>query len=120
MKLATRAILVLALAGALAACGGSTASPADTVKEVTLAAAEFAYDPNSIEVAAGSRLKITLENKGTLEHDFTIDSLSVKLLAPIGQSPSFTTGELTAGTYDFYCSIPGHKEAGMTGTLTVK
>ena len=120
MKLATRAILVLALAGALAACGCSTASPSDTVQEATLVGTEFAFDPNSIEVAAGSKLKVTLENKGTLEHDFTIDSLNIKLLAPIGQSPSFTTDALTAGSYEFYCSIPGHKEAGMTGTLTVK
>ncbi len=121
MKLATRAILVLALAGALAACGGSTASPSDAVVEATLVGTEFAFDPNAIEVAAGSKLKITLENKGTLEHDISIDALGVMLLVPVGQTLAVTTEKpVPAGTYDFYCAVAGHKEAGMVGTLTVK
>lgn len=120
MKLIPRAILALALAGALAACGGGTPSPAETVTEATLNATEFVFDPNAIEVAAGAKLKLTLANKGTIEHDFTIDSLGFKVHAAIGTSETATTAALTAGVYDFYCSIPGHKEAGMTGKLTVK
>ncbi|MBF8289591.1 MAG: halocyanin precursor-like protein [Chloroflexi bacterium] len=119
MRLVTRAILALALVGAVAACGGAPASSSAT-ETATLNASEFAFDPGTLEVAAGAKLTLTLANKGTIEHDFTIDSLAIRLHAPVGQSPSVTTDAMAAGAYDFYCSIPGHKEAGMIGTLTVK
>jgi uncharacterized cupredoxin-like copper-binding protein len=45
--------------------------------------------------------------------------LSVKIAVPIGQTVDGVIPGAAAGTYDFYCSLPGHKEAGMTGTLTV-
>lgn len=114
-----RLAAALTLAGALAACGGG-ATPAPAAVEVTLTATEFAYDPSAVEVAAGSEVKFTLANKGTLEHDITIDALSYVLYAGVGESPSSMTPALAAGTYEFHCSIPGHKEAGMVGTLTVK
>jgi uncharacterized cupredoxin-like copper-binding protein len=119
----------MTLAGALAACGGSTASPSSPVTATpppaetttaTVNGSEFAFDPGTIDVAAGSKVTLTLANKGTIEHDLTIDSLAIKLVAPAGQSQAVTTDALAAGTYEFYCSIPGHKDAGMTGTLTVK
>jgi uncharacterized cupredoxin-like copper-binding protein len=54
-------------------------------------------------------------------HDFTIDALDLKVTANPGETVEF---EIPAGTaadeYQFYCSIPGHKEAGMTGTLTIE
>ncbi|HSO30461.1 MAG TPA: cupredoxin domain-containing protein [Candidatus Sulfomarinibacteraceae bacterium] len=121
MKLAAWAILALALVGALAACGGGTPSPSTTVTEVTLTGTEFGFEPKAVEIAAGAKLKITLVNKGTLEHDVSIDALGVKLLVPVGQTLSVTTAEpVPAGTYEIYCAVAGHKEAGMTGTLTVK
>lgn len=120
MKIVIRAALGLVLAGALAACGGSTATPTASTTKATLNASEFAFDPAILEVAAGAKLELTLVNKGTLEHDFTIDSLSFAVHAPVGTTEMLTTGALAAGTYEFYCSIPGHKQAGMTGTLTVK
>ncbi|MEK6721735.1 MAG: cupredoxin domain-containing protein [Chloroflexota bacterium] len=119
MKPVLFVVAALALAATLAACGGA-ASPSPTAVDVTLTATEFAFDPNTVEVTAGSQVRFTLANKGTLEHDVTIDALNYTLLAAVGESPSSATATLAAGTYDFHCSIPGHKEAGMTGTLTVK
>lgn len=119
MRIIRIAAAALALGAALAACGGG-ATPTPAAVEVTLTATEFAYDPSAVEVAAGSEVKFTLANKGTLEHDITIDSLSYVLYAAVGESPSSMTPTLAAGTYEFHCSIPGHKEAGMVGTLTVK
>ena len=61
-----------------------------------------------------------MENKGPLEHSFVVDELGVKLeRVPPGQTGSVSFTPRAAGTYAYYCDVPGHKEAGMTGTLTV-
>jgi nitrite reductase (NO-forming) len=87
--------------------------------DVTLTASEFKFSPTRLQLPSGKKVSITLQNTGTVEHDLTVDALGVKLFAPAGKS---ATGEFTLdkpGTYDFYCSIPGHKDAGMHGTLSV-
>jgi plastocyanin len=124
MKLATRAVLTLglvaALGGALVACGGG-GTPTTSTSKVSADAAEFTFTPSALEAKAGDVLEVTLVNKGTIEHDLTIDALGIKAYAAVGKTATATTeAALTAGTYEFYCSIAGHKEAGMVGTLTVK
>ena len=62
---------------------------------------------------------VKLPNKGVTAHNFSIDALSISVdLAP-GESKDVVVNA-PAGTYEFYCNVPGHKEAGMVGTLTVK
>ena len=62
-----------------------------------------------------------LTNGGPIEHDVTIAQGSHVL----GATPVFVGGSRTvtlslgAGTYTFYCSVPGHRQAGMEGTLSV-
>jgi uncharacterized cupredoxin-like copper-binding protein len=59
-------------------------------------------------------------NDGDLEHDFTIAERGdepVVVAAP--DQTARGAIDLDAGTYTYYCSIPGHREAGMEGTLTV-
>jgi len=119
MKNLTRILLALTVVALIAGCGPS-ATPKPAAVQKTLETTEFAFAPAELEVAAGSALEVTLDNKGTLEHDFTIDSIGFKVEVKIGKTATGTTGVLAAGTYDFYCSVPGHKEAGMVGTLTVK
>jgi nitrosocyanin len=80
----------------------------------------FKYEPAALTAKVGQAVTVNLQNKGNLDHSFVIDELSVKLetvKAGTTQSVTFTPG--TAGTYTFYCDVPGHKAAGMTGTLTV-
>ena len=65
--------------------------------------------------------KVTLrfENNGVVEHDVTIPAAASRCWPRPGQT---TTGEFTfdkPGMFEFICSIPGHKDAGMKGTLTV-
>jgi plastocyanin len=66
---------------------------------------------------------IAFANKATLEHNFTVASSSGAVL---GATPTFSGGaksltlNLTPGTYKFYCTVPGHRQAGMEGTLVVK
>lgn len=91
---------------------------------------EFAFVPKEITVTAGQPVALTLVNKGKIEHDLHIEALKVKIppaaakmadhvLAP-GKSASVTFTPAKKGTYEFVCTVPGHKEAGMKGVLIVK
>jgi nitrite reductase (NO-forming) len=102
-----------------AAGSGPQAAAANLPTEVTVTASEFRFNPNSLQLPAGRKVSVRLYNSGTVEHDFTIDALGVKISTAAGKTAA---GDFTVdkpGTYDFYCSIPGHKEAGMRGTLSV-
>ena len=116
-------MLAAGLALMLAACGedqggdGATTTGAAEPQEVSVSAMEFAFEPGSLSVTAGSPVTVTLENAGQAPHDFVIDGFDFGLLTDPGDSNS-DTETFEAGTYTFYCSIPGHREAGMEGTLT--
>jgi len=111
----------------LAACGGGgddggetggTATSEDGgAATFTVDAKEFVFDPATLSVPADEEVTVEIVNGGTVEHDFTIDEASVKIATPATEtvSGSFT---VAAGTYTFYCSVPGHRESGMEGTLT--
>jgi plastocyanin len=84
---------------------------------VVVEAAISGFDPAELEVAEG-KVAIQLVNLDAFDHDFTIDELDVKVV--MGPSETVdSTIDSTPGTYTFYCSIPGHREAGMEGTITV-
>ena len=82
-------------------------------------------DPNGqlafvYKTAEGPPGKLTLEmpNKSGVEHDIAIDGKGKGKVVTNGVS-SFSA-DFTAGTYTYYCSVPGHREGGMEGKLTVK
>ena len=116
-------IVFIALAGA---CSSDSSSNVVQPNQLTITSgvdgAEFAFDPATIEVGVSETIKIVFDNKGTIAHDFEIPDLEVV----IATTNAGNTGEVTLvapsvpGTYDFICSIPGHKEAGMVGKLIVK
>ena len=92
---------------------------ADGAREVEVLANDFAFDPPEITAEAGEELAIVLTSEDIL-HDFTIDELDAHVAADRGATE---TGGVTAdepGTYTYYCSVPGHRSAGMEGTLTVE
>ena len=83
---------------------------------------QLEYNTKSLTAKAGT-VKIAFTNMSPLSHNVTIESASGKTL---GATPTFQGGtrtltlQLKAGTYRYYCSVPGHRTAGMEGTLTVK
>jgi mono/diheme cytochrome c family protein len=75
------------------------------------------------KTATASAGKVTIEmpNKSGVQHDLTIQGNGVKFATPIiTNGVAKATGTLKPGKYVFYCSVPGHRQAGMQGTLTVK
>jgi len=64
-------------------------------------------------------VEVVLHNDGTVLHDLRIEDQPFILEAPAGQT---ATSQITldAGRYQIFCSIPGHREAGMTGVLEVR
>ena len=142
-----RTLLLLVALTALAACQAEP-EPQDVVG-VTINLHDIHYDLETIEVAAGDLLVLTVINKGTLEHDFVINELPTKdpphvhtmeaagmehdhsndprmpgePALHIGAAPgTISTATLTPtepGRYSFYCSVAGHREAGMEGILIV-
>lgn len=84
---------------------------------IALEAAITGFTPDSIDAAEGE-VSIEMTNIEALPHDFTIDELDVNEPVDANGTVSFSF-EAPTGTYTFYCSIPGHREAGMEGELTV-
>jgi len=105
--------LIFTLASLLAACGPT--GPA----EVQLTLSEFGISPDDITVPAGEVI-FQIQNDGALEHDFVIEGVTGEsgLILP-GASGTFQV-TLSPGTYTIICSVAGHKEAGMVGTLVVQ
>ncbi len=93
-------------------------TPSSVEVEVDITAKEFAFDPEPIVLATTSR--VNLNNEGAVLHNFVIEGIdNFELVADAGQMESADIG-LNAGEYVVYCSIPGHRAAGMETDLIVE
>jgi plastocyanin len=76
------------------------------------------FEPDELSIPAGTDVTVRLPNEGAAPHNFSIDELGIDIdLAP--GATEETVINAPAGEYEYYCNVPGHKEAGMVGTLTV-
>lgn len=97
---------------------GGDSGAASGEQEVTITGHDIYFDPDEVHVKAG-KVKFTLPNEGAAQHDFSIDALNIQVDMPAGSTQTLEV-DLPAGTYEYYCNIPGHKDAGMVGTLVVE
>jgi nitrite reductase (NO-forming) len=105
-------------AGTAGATGSGSASGGGHAGEaIALDLAISGFVPSELEAHEGE-ITLTLNNLDAFPHDFSIDELGVKFVVEANASVT-ETFTATPGVYEFYCSVPGHKEAGMVGTLTV-
>lgn len=135
-SLACLASLVLAGCGS-ASSALATATPTRTIE---LGLRDVAYTPSRLQLAAGEVVDLVLTNTGASDHDFTIDTMPGEVLvlgkqtaahqehaahaavhaAPgPGKTVTIRLRPSSKGDYAFYCSVAGHREAGMAGTLVV-
>jgi len=104
------------------AAGGGGAGGASTVDISTPSGSTLAFDQKDATAKAGS-VTVNFDNKQSLQHDVAVADSSGKVLGQtqlVSSGTANATVDLQAGTYTFYCTVPGHREAGMQGTLTVK
>jgi uncharacterized cupredoxin-like copper-binding protein len=116
------ALVLLVAAIGLAACGGDDA--ADATTRISVAGTDnLRFDPDVFTVPAGQQVTVELTAEPAVEHDFVIEDanggdLDV-VFAEAGQTATGTFTIDEAGTYTVYCSIPGHRTAGMEAELRV-
>ena len=123
---------------------GMPGDPAKPARTVTVAMSEgdgtMKFTPDRVEVKKGEQVRFVIENKGALAHEFRLATVkdNDEHAAMMRQMPdmqhheanavSLDPGKSTkllwrfsdAGTFEFACLIPGHREAGMHGTVVVK
>jgi plastocyanin len=135
-RLCTAGVLALAVT-ALGGCGGGddenpeepgggAPAPAPTGGGGTLqlkavASGQLRFDPETLRADAG-KVTLVMDNPATLPHNVAIEGPGVDEVGEVVQKggKSRVTATLRAGKYTFYCSVPGHREGGMVGTLTVR
>ena len=127
------AVALLGAAGVVfGACGGGSdndkttaggaekpAGEAPPGLTINVVGKEFSFDPAKLTLKAGEASTIILKNTGSIEHDFTVEDLGFKLTVPGGNTREKVLKIDKPGNYQFYCSVAGHKDAGMKGELTV-
>ena len=100
---------------------GGTGGTAATIK-IEANPSALAYEEQKVTAKAGEDT-IDFTNQSSVPHDVSIEDSAGKTIAQTeitSEGSASTTADLKPGTYTFYCSVPGHREAGMEGTLTVK
>lgn len=82
---------------------------------------QLKYLASSAQATAG-KVTLQMKNASSVQHDIAITGNGVNAVGPIvaNGGVSTVTENLKPGTYTFYCSVDGHRQAGMVGTLTVK
>ncbi|MDQ3704498.1 MAG: plastocyanin/azurin family copper-binding protein [Chloroflexota bacterium] len=127
------ALVAGALTLTLAACGGETntgntgGNPTATTapkesNRVDVGLDEWLIDPKALQIPAGNTTFVA-KNVGEFSHNFVVqkDGKDIGGTPPFtpGESPKEVTLDLQPGTYTTICTIPGHAQQGMVGTLTV-
>ena len=119
---------------------GEPGDPRKPARTVEVIMKEMAYEPWSIEVKRGEQIRFVIRNAGTEDHEFLLattkenlahaemmkkhrhmrhDEPNAVTLAP-KQSTELLWKFSKAGTFEYSCLIPNHREYGMTGRVTVK
>ena len=101
--------------------GGDEGGAGSTVSFTANPDGELAFEEDSAEATAGA-VTLELTNDSSLPHDVQIEGPDGDIGGTEEVTGSTATAEveLEPGDYTFYCSVPGHREGGMEGTLTVE
>jgi plastocyanin len=100
--------------------GGAAAAGGGQKLQLAADKTQLKFDKTSLSSKAG-KVTIDMKNPAPIPHDVSIEGQGVDQHGKqvTGGGTSTVTADLKPGTYTFYCSVPGHRQAGMEGTLSV-
>jgi uncharacterized cupredoxin-like copper-binding protein len=123
-------LALTATAGALAAAlgtsfltgiGGTTGgSVAEATTTATVEAKDTKFGTTALAARTGETLGVVLINRDPFQHSFDVDALNIHVQLPANSTSVAAVAPTAAGPLEFYCAVPGHKEAGMVGTISVE
>ena len=114
--LVTAAVLVGACGGDDDDSGSGNGGDGGDAQSVELTAANFTFDPTTIEAAPGQEIQVTLVNDDSAEHSFTVEDLDVEVEAEGGESTDVSFTAPDSGSVEFHCEY--HPDQ-MKGEITV-
>ena len=97
---------------------GANTPVAAGARAIDVTGSSYEFEPGEITIEAGEDVAVVL-TATDIQHDITIDELDTHVSAESGETAEGGLRADEPGTYTFYCSVEGHREAGMEGTLTV-
>ncbi len=98
----------------------ATAPATGTIKSFTVLGSPFKFSPNEIRVKKGDTVKITFKDTQGV-HDLKIEGLDIGTkVIQSGQEETIQFKADRTGRFEYYCSVDGHREQGMSGTLIVE
>ena len=104
--------------------GSSNEDTSKEITKITVEGDEFSFSPANFTVKAGKTVELTFRNVGSAPHNLIVDELGLatKTIGGGGTDIVAFLAPDSAGSlmYTLYCSIPGHREAGMVGTITIE
>jgi len=116
-----RGVAALALAVILIAAGVGAATASNTTlsgKAVVIAATNARFSATTLTADHGT-VTVDFTNNDLFWHTFTVPALDVDIRTPV-KGHSRVSFNAPAGSYEFFCAIPGHKQIGMRGTLIIQ
>lgn len=128
MSTITRLAATLAvLAMSVAACATDPAPAPEPGADLVVTGTDaLTFDPDVFRVRVGAQVTLEFTSEETINHTFTVEGadeggtdLQVAAAAP-GETVTTTFTIAEPGTFEVFCSVPGHREAGMVGVLTAE
>jgi nitrite reductase (NO-forming) len=107
-----RALVAALLTSALAGVPAAGQGP------LIIDAFDLGFDPSRIDVPAPGRYSYAIENSGALAHDLTFPDGTTTVAQP-GEQSAPVEVDVPATGLEYWCSVPGHREAGMEGVIAV-
>lgn len=104
------------------------------INVIQIDAKDYKYNPVEFKIKNEQQVTINFKNTGAVEHDIQIDGLEAEIInmeshrhgaegihihAMPGEQSSITFKALKTGVFEYYCTLPGHKESGMIGSISV-
>ena len=138
------ALLALAALLLAAGCGNGDEPVGTASRSIEVTMSDLAFEPPELRMARGERVELRLANRGAMEHDLTVDQMPVNDMRMTGgmgggEHAGHGGGGATlhmalaadgagtlafepteAGQFEYYCTVEGHRAAGMVGALLVE